>query len=254
MSSHIERIMTVSKFYGLAGRDYDGPRYPAEYFRCFNDASSSKAADSRDSWLEHYWHDREKSTNLDNLIDCLVRITCFGYSKTPGRRDLRITEIKTKKTRDALASRFSDIAHAINGILLHDGTSPALAIRILHGLELPGFGRLSFGSKLLMFLNPAKFVVLDSKVATALNQRTLKCVHFTSEFADFCGRLQKRISATRKEKLGTILPRGSWPEIYGDWCTACEAEAKRWNDLPDHQGESWIASDIERVAFSVSKS
>lgn len=240
--------MTVAQFYGLIQRDYAGPTYPAEYFHCFADANSSEAATSRDSWLDHYWPDPSKPFDFDDLIDRLVRTTCFGYAKTIVRRDRKIAKIILAK--DALKSRFTDIALAVNGILLHDDTTPALAIRVLHGLELPGFGQLSFGSKLLMFLKPKTFVVLDSKVVGALHQNTVRGDHFTRAFTDCCDQLHQDIHAIGKTNLGTIPPRGPWPEIYGAWCAACEAEVQRWNDRPDHSGELWIASDIERVAFS----
>lgn len=240
--------MTVRQFYGFDVENYTGPRYPREYFQCFDDDRTPRLPSSRDSWLRHYWPKPCKEFAIDELLNRLGRVTRFGYAKSPGRRDHKIGIISESK--GALKLRFKDIEHAINRILLNGETTPSLAIRVLSGLELPGFGHLSFGSKLLMFLNPQKFVVLDRKVAKALTDGTLRFDLFTKDFADCCGQLKSQIPLSGTKKIEAILPRGRWPEIYGAWCAACEVEARRWNERPCHTGDSWFASDIERVAFS----
>lgn len=240
--------MTIAQFYGLDQRDYAGATYPTGYFRCFADGNSSEAATSRDTWLQHYWPDVGQPLDTNQLIARLTRISRFGYAGMPHLVRSKVQAIRAAQS--SLNSRLGDINHAVNGILLHDDTSPALAIRVLHGLELPGFRQLSFGSKLLMFLNPAKFVVLDRKVANALHEGTVNGNQFSGEFIGCCERLRERTPAPPNGKFDTIPPRGPWPEIYGAWCAACASEAQRWNDRPDPSGDSWIASDIERVAFS----
>ena len=114
----------------------------------------------------------------------------------------------------------------------------------------PMFGQVSFGSKLLMFLHPDRFPVLDSNIVELLSQRATfppSAIPNRSERDRVNSHLEPSFLAARSFR-GKNPQTFSWTKqnchLYCTWVEACRA-------IKLHgRASSWKVSDIERLYFS----
>ena len=95
-------------------------------------------------------------------------------------------------------------------------------------LKLPEFSNLSFLSKVKMFLDPTRFVILDLKLMSLASAGT------NTFFKEI------------KRSPTSIPYTGINAEIYYDWCALCKRVAEKY--FPN---ERVIAADVERGIFTL---
>jgi hypothetical protein len=100
--------------------------------------------------VERFIQDLLMSTDIEKVKDGLSNILFWGYYRSPGRRNHRVQNFRTRAEPHQLARAVTLFA-SLRGC----------AIRDLKRLDLPQFSHMSFLSKLRMFLDPSEFCVID---------------------------------------------------------------------------------------------
>ena len=140
----------------------------------------------------------------------LANVVFWGHRST-GRWKPRLARFLDQVT----VAQLEQAAQQLPGI-----TGPGLGA--IRELSLPEFSRISFLSKLRMFLDPVRHVVLDLRLA----------------------RLKKATTATLFKGLSvqaTCIPCTlSNERVYGCWCSVCD----KWG-----RHLKWPAVDVERAVF-----
>lgn len=146
----------------------------------------------------------------------LSNILYWGYYRT-GYRDTRVTNFRTKVGQQQLiyaAKVFQNLS----------GTG----IRIIEGLKLPEFSKLSFISKIRMFLEPKQYVVLDRKLMKLAKTNIVTLFHDMKEYPT-------SIPCTIRNE-----------RIYQSWCDLCKDASKKY-----FQEQHIFAVDVERGIFHI---
>ena len=162
------------------------------------------------------------SNSPSSVKNGLSNVLYWGFHTSRGIRDRRIRLFRSEVRNDQLAE-------AIRLFKILRG--PGL-IRIKK-LELPQFSRASFITKLRMFLDPSRFVVMDLKLAR------LKYAETPTPF--------RRLKWREGETSIRITHRNQ--AVYEDWCAWCRRVAE------ENFGDSDIrAVDLERGMFHLVQS
>ncbi len=134
----------------------------------------------------------EQLTSGDSTIvkDGLSNVLYWGYA-TAGYRHNRVSKFR----HEVSATQLNAVIH-----LFHEPMS--LCPSKVACCGLPQFSRVSFISKTLMFLDPRRFVVLDTKIASLRNVRR--------------GTLFDDLKAST-----TIRATGGNDSVYEAWCCFC---------------------------------
>ena len=156
------------------------------------------------------------SGRRDEVKYGLAKILYWGWARRPGIRDHRVRRFLRNVAEEQLNE-------AARGLALLDGPG----LRRIESLGLPEFSRMSFVSKVRMFLDPEQFVVLD---------RTLAGIS-TAKQSTLFGEL----------KVGTSIGITARNEaVYRRWCDLCVDAAGTY-----FGGTGVIAADIERGIFQM---
>jgi hypothetical protein len=121
--------------------------FPAKLFD-FKNGKELEFSDYRR--LEAYLQSLLISQNVNKLVDGLSNVLFWGYYRT-GYGVVRVERFRDNVTVNQL-KKFSD--------LVLTGKLNPLAIK---DIGMPQFSGFSFVSKILMFLDPERFVILDKK-------------------------------------------------------------------------------------------
>lgn len=143
----------------------------------------------------------------------LSNVLYWGYARS-GYRDHRVADFRRRVTEAQLDN--------VRTLFRHLG-DPGL--RDVVQLGLPAFSRMSFVSKVRMFLDPTRYVTLDLKLAQL--------------------RLEPAATVLRPLKVETsIRVSKANVEVYKNWCELCRTLAD--TGFP---GEGLRAADVERGVF-----
>ena len=180
--------------------------------------------------------------DLQDVADGLSNVLYWGHAQQ-GYRNSRVSDFRSwacnlKKTDpDELKcklDRFKELAEELKG---HQpaGEAPSGGSRLLQikKLELPEFSQMPFVSKILMFLGPKRYPVLDTKIAKA---------YANSFFAP----LQDLTL------YDTTIPiTKSNADVYDTWACWCRKIARVVNDSPQSPCNHFRAVDVERALFTL---
>jgi len=144
----------------------------------------------------------------------LANVLYWGYARIMYRRT-RVENFRTKVTDDQLRKARSTFATLDGGGLIR-----------LKRLGLPEFSHVSFLSKLRMFLDPRRYVVLDKKLMKLANEEPATLFRRMTES-------KTSIPVTRRNEAG-----------YERWCLLCQDVGRA-----NFPGEDLHAADVERGVF-----
>ena len=172
--------------------------------------------------VEGYIGELLRSGERERIKDGLSNILYWGWARRKGLQRSWVKNFRCKVEVDQLVE-FAEIAGSLSG--------PGL-VR-LREIELPLFSRMSFVSKIRMFLDPISYPVLDLKIADfAKSERfpPLKCLKAYPKYIPI---------TVHNEK------------IYGCWASWCRAVAEQVNSEPTAPCKNLRAVDVERAIFQL---
>ncbi len=181
-------------------------------FECCREITCSSMSD-----VESAIKSQLTSKNDAEVKNGLSNILYWGYSSS-GYRDYRVERFRETVTKQAIG----------NFRLLN--TSGLLEISLLKDIGLPGFGGTSFLSKILMFLNPARFCILDLQI--------------TKLKSDIKGR---SLSLLKSYKTSIPITKAN-SRLYSQWCEECIQISRTY-----FKGR-YRATDVERGFFQMLQS
>ena len=150
--------------------------------------------------------------------DGLSNVLYWGYASQPGRQKQRVNEFRDKATSDQIDG-FKNAVARLGYCSLSD-------IKVL---KMPQFSGMSFTSKILMFMSPEKYPVLDLKIA---------------KFGARSGfRVLDGLTAGTSIRLTEKNMK-----IYGKWAAWC-AEIASIVNASAGKGDRVRVVDVERAIF-----
>ena len=196
-----------------------------------------------------------RSPDPASIRDGLSNVLYWGHARQPVRRDARVRAFRIAiRELDARLGRFAELAASLGALpaatggsglpavgrsrldalggpdALDEGRSGLLA---LQRLKLPQFGQISFASKVLMFLDPARFPVLDLKIAR-----------------EFGGGNFPPLASLRFGPGGIRITRSN-ADAYYAWARWCRNVAGLVNEEPASPRRDLRAVDVERALFTL---
>lgn len=166
--------------------------------------------------LEQFIRNQLTSGDITEVKDGLSNVLYWGYATSKGRQGYKIENFRALVT-DAQVRDFMGIVS--NG---------DLSLQAIKQCKLPQLSNISFVSKVLMFLDPERFVTLD------LQLRKLKLAQTDNLFRGL-----------KDQK--TSLPINKANELfYQQWCSLCHSMAERY-----FASFAARAVDVERGIFSL---
>ena len=185
-----------------------------------------------------------RSDDIDAVRNGLSNVLYWGWARQPGLRNHKVSAFRTTVGQgDGRLVRFRELVKSWrwrnNGSQrtarsAADDTPPiAQRLRALTSLELPQFGRMSFATKILMFLNPENCPVVDLKIARAFAN--------LEDFAPLKGLT-----------FGTGIPvTAGNAACYERWALWCRCTAELVNEAPESPCRGLRAVDVERALFTL---
>jgi hypothetical protein len=142
-----------------------GYMFPSVYY----DFGSGLPANAQNmSVVEEYINRLLKSQNVIDVKHGLANVLYWGYAQV-GYRNLRVNNFIKNSNEKQI--------HNFHNLLLNNATPTLIAIK---NLKLPEFSGMSFVSKILMFLDPENYCVLDKKISKLRNPECMKSLsHLT---------------------------------------------------------------------------
>ena len=164
-----------------------------------------------------------------DVKDGLSNVLYWGYARQ-GRRDYKVCTFRcsVQSTDDRRLVGFMEFARS--------GLDACAAERLLalKRLGLPGFGQMSFATKILMFLDPARYPVLDLKIARA-----------TANESYFAALQKLTVSQT------SVPITHANADAYARWACWCRSIATQINGIPQSPCGYLRAVDVERAVFQL---
>lgn len=167
--------------------------------------------------VEYVIGEQLRSVHSDAVIHGLANILYWGYANV-GFRDVRVDNLIKNITVEHVLS-FQK--------LLQNGRCPTLAE--IKNIRIPQYSGMSFVSKILMFLNPVEYCVLDKQIARLRTHNGLKSL---SNLLFRTNETQIRISAHNEG-------------VYNGWRAECCAISGEYFE------DEYRVVDIERGFFQL---
>ena len=162
--------------------------------------------------------------------DGLSNVLYWGWAQAPGLQDFKVAAVRKKlQPGDRRLAGFGKLVRSMP-------ESAIDRLRALKSLKLPQFSQMSFTTKILMFLDPNSYPVLDLKLAKAYAQQ--------GAFPPLQG-LKFANSIPITVKNGTCYER---------WAHWCRSIAARVNSAPGSPCRGLRAVDVERALFMLADS
>ena len=173
--------------------------------------------------VETYLRKRLRAEESEDVKEGLANVLYWGYANSPGLRDHRVKQFRSTVTDKEL-----------NDFIAVTGPKSTPGLFDIKGIGLPGFGGMSFVSKVMMFLDPQRYPVLDMKIARA-----------------FAG--SDVFLPLKKLGFGkNAIPINKNNEcVYEKWAAWCRGTAASVNAESDSSGKSIRAVDVERAVFTL---
>lgn len=173
--------------------------------------------------------------NRCDVRDGLSNVLYWGYMNSPGRRDFRVKAFRRNVTDDQL-DKFMKVARR---------SRPPGPVDIQR-IDFPQFSGMSFVTKIIMFLDPDRQPVLDTKIAEAFSQSPdftpLQALAFRRK-ADFGRKADTQVRITRHNEC-----------VYNEWAAWCTRVATWANAEPVSPCRGMRAVDVERAVFTLAES
>ncbi|WP_010424725.1 zinc ribbon domain-containing protein [Anaerophaga thermohalophila] len=157
-----------------------------------------------------------KSNEPEEIKDGLSNVLFWGYYRT-GYGVVRINRFREKVTIKQLM--------AFHNLVINNNFSPINIKKV----RLPEYSGFSFVSKIIMFLNPQNYVILDKKIM---------------QLKDDCNENNPLTNIAYREKDSGIRINKNSQIYYYEWCKLCKKIAKEFLN-------SEYAVDAERGFFKL---
>lgn len=189
-----------------------GYSFPAVYYD-FQENRKVQASSMAD--VEHAISGQLCSVHAEDVKNGLANILYWGYANV-GYRDIRVEGLNNNITIGQIKAFQA---------LLANGRTPTMAeIKTIH---IPQYSGMSFLSKVLMFLNPTHYCVLDKQIARLRTENSPKALN--------------QLSFGPKETQIRISSHNE--AIYNCWCAECLEVSTTY------YGGEYRVVDIERGFF-----
>ena len=172
-----------------------------------------------------------RSDVLRDVRDGLSCVLYWGFARQ-GVRDHRVSDFRDRvqPMEDERLARFRESVHQ----MLRTSPSAADSLVALTRLELPQFSQMSFTTKILMFLDPDSYPVLDLRIAKAYANRP--------EFPPLQGLTIRRTSIPITAQNRTCYDK------FARWARRIAARVNATSGSPRHDLR---AVDVERALFTL---
>ena len=152
---------SLTDYSALLCRTVQAFSFPAVTFDFVNDRAC-RHSDMRG--VEKHVRDLLCSGDSCAVRDGLSNVLYWGWAQAPGLRDFKVAAFRKKlQPGDHRLAGFSKLVKSMP----ESATDRLLALKCL---KLPQFSQMSFTTKILMFLDPNSYPVLDLKLAKAYAQ------------------------------------------------------------------------------------
>ena len=171
-----------------------------------------------------------RSDDLRDVRDGLSCVLYWGFARQ-GVRDHRVSDFRgrVESPADERLARFSESVRHMSRM----PPSAAEFLVALKRLKLPQFSQMSFTTKILMFLDPDSYPVLDLRIAKAYANRP--------EFPPLQGlTIRTSIPLTAKNRT-----------CYGEFACWARRIAARVNGISGSPRHDLRAVDVERALFTL---
>ncbi len=198
---------------------------------CENPHKNNACSNNQMYNVEKYIGDLLHSNKRKDVINGLLNVLYWGYFKYKGRAYNNINKFRKNIDRKKL-HEFIQLVKQIKTSKNNIGTISTE--QFILKIEIPQF-RMSFTSKILMFLDPKFYPVLDAKIANYimnLCSSPLQGLKFPST-----------IEINKKNAC-----------VYESWACWCREIADEVNKIPDSPRDDIRAVDVERALFSLANS
>ena len=192
--------------------EYD---FPAIYFD-FDNGTGKLARNMAE--IENVIADQLRSREIERTKHGLINILYWGYARD-GRRNDKISRF-LNATTDQHINNFQ--------ALVKDGNIPS--IMDIYDLKMPQYSGMSFISKILMFLDPKNYCVLDRKISKLRTHGSLKSLNSLV----FSPPREARIRITHHNEA-----------VYNKWRKECAAISQEYFQ------NKYRVVDIERGFFNL---
>ena len=178
--------------------------------------------------VEQYIGTLLRSKDLSAVKDGLSNVLYWGYAQRPGWRDFKVRDFRNTIPDPKREPKLDQFAQRVR--------SGRLDLVNIKKLKLRQFSQISFVSKILMFLDPTRYPVLDLKLANAfakLSFLPLQNLTFT----------EGGIPITERNATA-----------YDTWACWCREIATVVNEAPVSPCRGVRAVDVERAIFTLTNS
>ena len=162
------------------------------------------------------------SKNLKVLKNGISNVLFWGYASQKGRQRDRVAKFRGKVANEQL-KKFRDALQRQDHLKLDD----------LRTMKIPEFGGVSFATKLIMFLSPNTYPVLDAKIAKFARQY---------DFVQLSG-----LTLNANENAIPLYKKNVKP--YETWAAWCSDISNMVNDLSSSPCNGLRAVDVERAIY-----
>ena len=181
--------------------------------------------------VEQYIGTLLRSKDVSAVKDGLSNVLYWGYAQQPGRGDFKVSDFRKTIPDPEREPKLDQFAQ-----LMRSGRSDLFNIKKIKELKLRQFSQISFVSKILMFLDPTRYPVLDLKIAKAFAKSSflpLQNLTFTTS----------GIPITKRNAIA-----------YDTWACWCREIATVVNEAPVSRCRGVRAVDVERALFTLADS
>ena len=218
---------SLTDYSALLCRTVQAFSFPAVTFD-FVDNRECRHSDMRG--VETRVHELLCSSDPGAVRDGLSNVLYWGWAQAPGLRDFKVAAFRKKlQPGDRRLAGFRKLVRSMP----ESATDRLWALKLL---KLPQFSQMSFTTKILMFLDPNSYPVLDRKLAKAYAQHggfpPLQDLKFAT-------------SIPITVKNGTCYER---------WACWCRSIAVRVNESSGSPRRDLRAVDVERALFVLADS
>ena len=182
--------------------------------------------------VENYIGESLRSDDRSVMRNGLSNVLFWGYARREGWQHHKVCDFR-QHVDDRQLVEFQEFVRC------RPVTCAAKRLLALKKLQLPQFGiGMSFTTKILMFLDPDRYPVLDQKIAKAAT---------ANDFAPLQG-LKYTVTET------SIRITGANAAAYERWACWCQSIATWSNGQPGSPSRNLRAVDVERAIFRLADS
>ena len=170
--------------------------------------------------VERLVHDHLFSQDVAVVKDGLSNVIYWGYATQKGRQADRVDKFRSAVS----AGQIEQFMSVLN--------SSDIGVCAIEQIGMPEYSRIAFISKLLMFIDPSVYVVLDNQIAD------FGASHAIDGLADLKTPTDTSIRSTSKTR-----------SRYLKWASWCRQIAESVNSHPSSPCQGLRAVDVERAIY-----